>query len=107
VYLACSFAASLFIALACYSLWVSSSEPILEPIYVQVNQNLLSNAESSDTTENVTVPSTKELIGILYQNENKTVIIMPCDGSVIDEAGNVYHLKGPFELQCGDIQLHN
>jgi hypothetical protein len=32
---------------------------------------------------------------------------MPCDGSVVDEAGNVYHLKGPFELKCGDFVTFN
>jgi hypothetical protein len=32
---------------------------------------------------------------------------MPCDGSVVDEAGNVYRLKGPFELKCGDIVTFN
>jgi hypothetical protein len=71
VCLACSFAASLFIESPCYSLWFSSSEPILEPIFVQVNQNLLHNAESNNTIENVTVPSVKDLISILYQNENE------------------------------------
>jgi hypothetical protein len=67
----------------------------------------LNNAEDNDTSENVTVPSTKELISILYQNENQTVIIMPCDDSVVDEAGNVYRLKGLFELQCGDFVTFN
>jgi hypothetical protein len=43
----------------------------------------------------------------LYQNENEIVIIMPCDGSVLDEAGNVYRLKGPFELKCGDFVTFN
>jgi hypothetical protein len=95
VCLACSFSASLFIASACYSLWISSLKPTLEPICVPVSQNSLQNT------------NTKELISILYQNENETVIIMPCDGSVVDEAGNVYRLKGPYELQCGDFVTFN
>jgi hypothetical protein len=69
-------------------LWVSSSKPILEHICVRVN-----NVENNDSFKNFTVPSTKELISILYQNENETVIIIPCDGSVVDELGNVYRLK--------------
>jgi hypothetical protein len=32
VCLVCSLAASLFIASMCYSLWISSMEPLLEPI---------------------------------------------------------------------------
>jgi hypothetical protein len=104
--LACSFAA-LFIATACYSLWISSSKPILEPICVQINQNFLHNAESISSTKNVTVPTTKEFISILSQNENETVIIMPYDGSVVDDLGNVYSLKGPFELKCDDYITFN
>jgi hypothetical protein len=87
-----------FIATACYSLWVSYSKPILEPMCVQLNQSLLHNAESNIS---------KDLISILSQNENETVIIMPCDGSVVDEAGNVYRLKGPFELKCDDYITFN
>jgi hypothetical protein len=102
----CSFAA-LFIATACYSLWVSYSKPVLEPICVRINQNLLFNAENSNSTENTSVPTTKELISILSQNEYDTVIIMPCDGSVVDELGNVYRLKGPFELKCDEYTTFN
>jgi hypothetical protein len=83
-------------------LWVSSSKPILEPICTRVN-----NVESNDSFKNVTDSSTKELISILHQNENEAVIIMPCDGSVVDEADNVYRLKGPFELKCGDMVTFN
>jgi hypothetical protein len=107
VCLACSFAASLFIASACFSLWVSSSEPILEPICVQLNQSFLRNTQNNNAFKNVTVPNSNDLIPIFYQNENETVIIMPCDGSVLDEAGNVYRLKGPFELKCGDFVTFN
>jgi hypothetical protein len=32
---------------------------------------------------------------------------MPCDGSVVDEAGNVYRLKCPFELKCDDYITFN
>jgi hypothetical protein len=67
----------------------------------------MNNVEGNHSFKNVTASSTKDLISILFQNENKTVIIMPCDGSVIDEAGNVYRLKGPFELKCGDFVTFN
>jgi hypothetical protein len=79
-------------------LWVSYSKPILEPICVQLIRSLLHNAESNIS---------KDLISILSQNENETVIIIPCDGSVVDEAGNVYRLKGPFELKCDDYITFN
>jgi hypothetical protein len=62
---------------------------------------------NNGTTENATVPSTKELICILSQNEYEAVIIMPCDGSVVDELGNFYRSKGPFELKCDDFITFN
>jgi hypothetical protein len=62
VCLACSFAASLFIASICYSLWISSLKPTLELICIPVNQGLLRNTQSSSALKKVTVPSSKDLI---------------------------------------------
>jgi hypothetical protein len=79
-------------------------EPSLEPICVPVKKDVSRVAKSLSTLKSVSVPNPSDLISILYQNKNETVITMPCDGSVQDEFGNVYRLVGPFELKCSDYK---
>jgi hypothetical protein len=40
------------------------------------------------------------MVEIINQDENSTSILMPCNAVLGDELGNVYEMKGPYELVC-------
>jgi hypothetical protein len=42
---------------------------------------------------------------IISQNETQTLIMMPCDNSVINKHGNVFSLEGPYILNCNESRI--
>jgi hypothetical protein len=62
-------------------------EPQCEKIECQ-----LSNGESS------TWGVSPSAISILSQDDDGTTVIMPCDGTAVDEIGNEYQVDGAYKL---------
>jgi hypothetical protein len=89
----CGFITALFIAAVFLSLIISLTDPVMEPQCEKIERQL-SNGESS------TWGVSPSAISILSQDDDSTTVIIPCDGTAIDEIGIEYQVDNTYKLSC-------
>jgi hypothetical protein len=51
--------------------------------------------------------SPNDLINILMENNEETVLIIPCDGNAADDYDIMFCLRGLYEFKCGEFVTFN
>jgi hypothetical protein len=54
--------------------------------------------------DNASIIPEEKRLQIVSQNSTHVLIVMPCSSSVMDESGNTFSIKDPYNLNCNESQ---